>query len=198
MSLQKKATVFLAILVGAVLVRNAAGAIIQSQGSDAQGHAQAAQLLETNEKQFAIGLLNQETGVRGFELTGQSQYLQPYLLGTSQVTAARRFLDSAPPDPSTRAKLTAMEDAADNWQAFAGIRLAAATASGPSSNANTDQEGKRLFDTFRAAELDVSASLDRTVKLDIAAAGDLATAGNLASLVGTVAILSLIAFLAGV
>ena len=58
MTLQRQATVFLAVLVGAVLVRNAAGAIIQSQGNDAQGRAQAAQLLQVHEKQFAIGLLN--------------------------------------------------------------------------------------------------------------------------------------------
>jgi signal transduction histidine kinase/CheY-like chemotaxis protein/CHASE3 domain sensor protein len=197
-SLQKQATVFLAVLVGAVLVRNAAGALIQSQGNDAQGRAQAAQLLETHEKQFAIGLLNQETGERGFELTGQGLYLQPYQLGTSQVTAARQFLDAASTDLATRAKLNTMEAAAGDWQAFAGTRLAAVAASGPSSNPNIDQEGKRLFDAFRTAESDLGSSLDGTVKQDLAAAGKWAIGGNVASLVGTAAILALIAFLAGV
>ena len=198
MSLQKQATVFLAVLVGAVLVRDAAGAVIQTQGSDARGRAQAAQLLETHEKQFAIGLLNQETGERGFELTGQRQYLQPYQLGTSQATAAKQFLDAASTDVSTRAKLNVMEGAAGDWQAFASTRVAAVTASGASGNPNTGQQGKRLFDAFRTAESDVSSSLDGTVKQDLAAAGNLATAGNVASLVGTAAILALIAFLAGV
>ena len=198
MSLQRQATVFLAVLVGAVLVKNAAGVIIQNQGNDAQARAQAAQLFETHEKQFAIGLLNQETGERGFELTGQSQYLQPYDLGTAQVVAARQFLDSASTDTPTRAKLAAMEAAAGKWQAFAGARLAAVAASGPSANPGTDQEGKGLFDAFRTAEADLGNSLERTVSQDLAAAANLAAAGNIASVVGTVATLALIAFLAWV
>ena len=198
MSLQKQATVFLAVLVGAVLVRNAAVAIIQSQGNGAQARAQSAQLFETYEKQFAIGLLNQETGERGFELTGDSQYLQPYQLGTSQTTAARHFLDTATADFHTRAKLVAMEAAASSWQAFATTRLVAVASSGPSNNSATDQSGKRLFDAFRTAESDLSSSLDVTVQQDLAAAGNLAIGGNAASLVGTISILALIAFLAGV
>jgi signal transduction histidine kinase/CheY-like chemotaxis protein/CHASE3 domain sensor protein len=195
-SLQKQATVFLAVLVGAVLVMNAGGGVIQSRGNDAQARAQAAQLLETHEKQFAIGLLNEETGERGFELTGQSQYLQPYQLGISQAQAARQFLDSSSTDPSTRAKLNAMEAAAGDWQAFARARLAVVTASGPSSNPTTDLQGKGLFDAFRTAESDLSTSLDATVKQDLAQAGSLAAAGIAASLVGTAAILALLAFLA--
>jgi signal transduction histidine kinase/DNA-binding response OmpR family regulator/CHASE3 domain sensor protein len=198
MSLQKQATVFLAVLVSAVLVRNAAGAIIQSQGNDAHARAQSAQLLETHEKQFAIGLLNQETGERGFELTGQSQYLEPYQLGTLQTTAARRFLDTASTDGQTRAKLIAMESAASKWQAFATTRLVAVASGGPSGSPGTDQNGKLLFDAFRTAESDLSSSLDVTVSQDLAAAGNLAIAGNAASLVGTIAILALIALLAGI
>lgn len=198
MSLQRQATLFLAVLAGAVLVLNAGGGFIQSRGNDSQAHAQAAQLLGTNEKQFAVGLLNQETGERGYELTGQSQYLQPYELGLSQVTAARQFLDASSTDPSTRTKLIAMEAAAADWQAFAATRLAAVAGSGPSSSPTTDLEGKTLFDAFRTAELDLSGSLEETVKQDLASAQNLAAAGIAASLVGTLAILGLLAFLAGV
>src|SRR6202521_1659096 len=127
MSLQKQATVFLAVLVGALLIGSGAVAIIQRQSHDAQGRAQAAQLFETYEKQFAIGLLNQETGERGYELTGQSQYLEPYQLGISQVRAARQFLDSASTDPSTRARVIAMETAASDWQGLASSRVATVT-----------------------------------------------------------------------
>jgi signal transduction histidine kinase/CheY-like chemotaxis protein/CHASE3 domain sensor protein len=197
-SLQRKATVFLAVLVSAVLVRNAAGALIQSQGGDAQGRAQAAQLLETHEKQYAIGLLNQETGERGYELTGQSQYLQPYQLGSTQAIAARQFLDSASTDVQTRAKLIAMESAASKWQAFATTRLVAVAGSGLNSNPSIDENGKSLFDAFRTAESDLAGSLDATVKRDLADAASWAVAGNVASIVGTVAILALIAFLAGI
>ena len=198
MSLQKQATVFLAVLVGAVLIRNAAGVIIQSQTNDAQARAQSAQLLQTHEKQFAIGLLNQETGERGFELTGDSQYLQPYQLGTTETTAARHFLDTASTDLQTRAKLTSMEAAASSWQAFATTRLVAVASSGPSSSPQNDQTGKRLFDAFRTAESNLSTSLDVTVQQDLAAARNLGIAGQATSIVGTIAILALIAFLAGV
>ena len=198
MSLQRKATVFLAVLVSAVLAMNVAWIVTQSQVADSEGHAQAAQLLEIHEKQYAIGMLNQETGERGFELTGQMQYLQPYQLGSSQALAARQFLDSASTDPQTRAKLVAMESAASKWQAFATTRLVAVAASGITSDPGIDGQGKSLFDAFRTAELDLAGSLDATVKLHLADAASSTVAGNVASLVGTVAILALIAFLAGI
>jgi len=188
----------LAVLVTAVLVRNAGGGIIQNLANDAQARAQAAQLLQTHEKQFAIGLLNQETGERGFELTGQNLYLEPYQLGAAQVSAARQLLESATTDPSTRAKLLAMDAAARDWQAFASQRLAAVAASGPSPNASTDNEGKRLFDAFRTSESDLSRSLDGTVKEELAVAHGLTTDNLVGSIVGTAAILLLIAFLAGI
>lgn len=198
MSLQRQATVFLAVLVGALVVMNAGGGLIQSRANDAQARAQTAQLLETNEKQFAIGLLNQETGERGFELTGQNQYLQPFQLGTSQVAQARLFLDAASTDPSTRAKLIAMESSASDWQVFADQRLAAVAADGPSTDPTTDQQGKLLFDAFRTAELNVSSSLEASIKQNLALAQSLATGGLVASVVGTAAILALLAFLAGI
>src|ERR1700686_430872 len=152
MSLQKQATVFLAVLVGALLVGSGAVAIIQRQSNDARGRAQAAQLFETYEKQFAIGLLNQETAGRGYELTGQTQYLDPYRLGSLQPTTPRQFLDTASADSPTRSKLTAMEAAAGKWQAFATTRLVAVAGSGPSNDSSSDQNGKALFDAFRLAE----------------------------------------------
>jgi signal transduction histidine kinase/CheY-like chemotaxis protein/CHASE3 domain sensor protein len=197
-TVQRQATIFLAVLVTAVVVRNVGGGVIQNLANDAQTRAQAAQLLQTLEKQFAIGLLNQETGERGFELTGQSQYLEPYQLGSAQVITARQFLESATTDPSTRAKLLAMEGAAADWQTFASKRLAAVAAAGPSANPNTDIEGKRLFDAFRSSESDLSNFLDGTVKEQLATAKDLATGNLVASIVGTAAILLLIAVLAGI
>jgi len=198
MSVQRRATIFLLVLVSAVLVTRVGGLVIQSRANDAQAGAQAAQLLQTYEKQFTIGLLNQETGERGFELTGESQYLQPYQLGTEQVAAARQFLDSAPTDPLTRTKLIDMERAASAWLTFANTRLAAVAASGPRPNSDTDTEGKRLFDTFRLSESDLSRSLDGTVKRQLTAAQDLSTVGVVASIVGTAAVLLLIAVLAGI
>ena len=196
MSVQKRATIFLLVLVSAVLVGNVSGTIIQSRANEAQARAQAAQLLQTNEKQFAIGLLNQETSERGFELTGQTQYLQPYDLGTGQVAAARQFLDSAATDSATRAKLVNMESAASSWQTFAAARLAAVAASGPQANPATDIEGKGLFDAFRQSESNLSSSLAGTVKQELAAARDLTAAGIIASIVAVAAILILIAILA--
>ena len=198
MSLRKQATVFLAVLFGAVLILTVGGGFIQSRGNEAQANAQAAQLLQTNEKQFAIGLLNQETGERGFELTGQSQYLEPYQLGISQARTAQQFFDSASPDASTRAKLKALEAAAGDWQAFANGRVATIGSTGPNPTPPTDQQGKQLFDAFRATELDLSASLDGTVKQDLALAASLAAGSMAFSLVGAVAILGLLAVLAGI
>jgi signal transduction histidine kinase/CheY-like chemotaxis protein/CHASE3 domain sensor protein len=195
-SLQKQAALALAILACALLVKNGAGALIQSRGDDAVARAQDAQLLETQEKQFAIGLLNQETGERGFELTGQSQYLEPYQLGLSQANAARQFLDAASTDSPTRAKVVAMETAAGYWQAFADARLAAVEASGPASDPANDLVGKALFDAFRSTESNLSSALEVSVKQDLASAQSLAAGGTAASVVGTLALLALMGFLA--
>src|SRR4029077_10137195 len=184
-SLQRQAAVALAILACALLAKNATGALIQSRADDAVARAQAAQQMETHEKQFAIGLLNQETGERGFELTGQSAYLQPYELGLSQANAARQFLNTASADSSTRAKLVAMENAAGYWQAFADSRLATVEASGPAGDPASDLVGKALFDAFRSTESDLSSSLEAAVKQDLASAQSLAAGGSAASVVGT-------------
>ena len=195
-SLQRQAAIALGILACALLAKNGAGALIQNGADDAQARAQAAQLLEINEKQFAIGLLNQETGERGYELTGQSQYLQPYQLGSQQAAEARQFLDDASTDSLTRAKVVAMEAAASDWQSFANTRLAAVALSGPVNNPVTDLQGKNLFDAFRTAEANLSSSLNESVKNDLASAQSLAASGAAASVVGTLALLSLMGFLA--
>ena len=195
-SLQRQAAVALAILACALLAKNGAGALIQNGADDAQARAQAAQLLETHEKQFEIGLLNQETGSRGYALTGLSQYLQPYQLGSQQVTAARQFLDAASMDAGTRAKVVAMEDAASEWQALAGTRVAAVATEGLVKSPDLDLQEKALFDAFRKAESNLGASLETSVRQDLASAQSLAAGGSAASVVGTLALLVLMGFLA--
>ena len=196
MSLQRQAALLLAVLVGALLVSNVTRSIIQFQRAAAGARAQTAQLLQTQEKEFVIGMVNQETGLRGYERTGQSQYLEPYNLGISEVKLAAAGLDSTATSPSTRAKVAAMETAAGDWQAHAASALATVAASGPSSDSSALSEGKRLFDVFRNAEADLDRSVEGEVKIDLALAANLARATVIASLVGTVTVLVVIIFLA--
>ena len=196
MSLQRRAAILLAVLVGALLLSNIIRATIQFQRDAAGAQAQSAQLLETEEKEFVVGMINQETGLRGYEQTGQSQYLEPYQLGISEVKVAGANLDSTATSRSTRAKVAAMETAAGKWQAHAGSRVVAVASSGPSSDPSALAEGKRLFDAFRMAESDLGTSLEGEVMNDLTLATNLARATAIASLVGTVTVLVVIIFLA--
>ncbi|WP_405176940.1 ATP-binding protein [Nocardia sp. NBC_01377] len=95
-------------------------------------------------------LINQETGVRGFTITGDQQFLQPYLDGQrEQARAADRIRSLLADRPDRLAELDAAEKAANDWRSG---YAAAVTAGAPApGTASSSARGKELFDTLRAA-----------------------------------------------
>lgn len=101
-------------------------------------------------KRLETALLNQETGVRGYGIAGQEEFLTPWAQGLADEEAATRRLHTlVRGDSRALADLAAVESAAGAWQQ----RFARPVAESPvpeTASANS-AEGKRLFDTVRDA-----------------------------------------------
>ncbi|MCX4744627.1 CHASE3 domain-containing protein [Kitasatospora sp. NBC_01287] len=99
------------------------------------------------------GLVDQETGIRGYGLTGRTEFLDPYQAG---LTEQQQSLDTLTPlvaeDSTDRADLALVLRRAEDWQARIARPLAAAPAgaANPAATALAD-EGKQLFDAVRTA-----------------------------------------------
>ncbi|AXI81243.1 sensor histidine kinase [Peterkaempfera bronchialis] len=98
-------------------------------------------------------LVNQETGIRGYGLSGQRDFLQPYTQGLADeqaaATALRRLTAG---DPRSRADLTAALTAAERWQSRVARPVAAAPAEAAVAlAAERADEGKAAFDAVRSS-----------------------------------------------
>jgi signal transduction histidine kinase len=127
-------------------------------GTALAGQAAARNRLETiidpaseSGYQLAYDLVNQETGVRGYLLSGQPSFLAPYTSGLAgqnrQMTALRRLTAGVPP---AQADLSLLQRRADLWRAdyavpaIDQVRAAGKPVTGPNVAA-----GKVLFDSIR-------------------------------------------------
>ncbi|HEY1487889.1 MAG TPA: ATP-binding protein [Micromonosporaceae bacterium] len=108
-------------------------------------------------------LINEETGVRGYALSGKDDFLQPYTDGQqdehASTAALRRTLGSRFPQAS--ADLDAVLAAADRWRSeYALPTIAQVRAGQLAAAAGNIQQGKDLFDGIRTAASRQSADLD--------------------------------------
>ena len=153
------ATVVLALMLVAALV------VWTAYGNLAGAERRVTRTLFTavqRSDNLATAYLNQETGVRGFALTGSTVYLQPYVDGVAQETTANEALDSTlQNEPELRLSLDRLRVAAAAWQLqFAEPAIAQVKARGASSvTAGRLAQGKALFDVVRAREADYNAAI---------------------------------------
>ncbi|MFI8278138.1 CHASE3 domain-containing protein [Streptomyces sp. NPDC085929] len=98
-------------------------------------------------------LLNQETGIRGYGLTGTSEFLGPYQQGViQQETDSARLSELLRGDAAGLRDLGTVRDAAEAWQERIARPVAAAPPGVPSAlAAERSAEGKTSFDEVRAA-----------------------------------------------
>ena len=103
--------------------------------------------------QLEVALLNQETGVRGYALSGQQVFLQPYPLGvTGQQRAVARLNRVLAGDPRAEAEVARVLNRASDWRtgyAIPVMRAVQATGKAPASPG--PQRGKADFDSIRAS-----------------------------------------------
>ncbi|WP_407640034.1 sensor histidine kinase [Actinacidiphila paucisporea] len=107
-------------------------------------------------------LTDQETGVRGYGLTGQTGFLDPYRAGADDqraYTGQLRTLLAG--NAAATAQLDAVTRQAEAWQRLIAVPVAAAPPGAPVALASERaDEGKRAFDSVRAA----TTSLEQTVQ----------------------------------
>ena len=108
--------------------------------------------------QLLTSLVNQETGLRGFALTGDKRFLEPYRQGLidEQTTRAQLERYVLPKDPARLALIT-VDAAITAWRdQYASLRTADGSRGGTDS---TIEFGRELFDRVRTT----SAALDGTL-----------------------------------
>jgi signal transduction histidine kinase len=103
--------------------------------------------------QLEVALLNQETAVRGYVLTGQRVFLRPYTLGVAdQQHAVARLHQVLAGDPRAEAEVTMVLNRASDWRtgyAIPVMRAVQATGKAPASPG--PQRGKADFDSIRSS-----------------------------------------------
>jgi signal transduction histidine kinase len=103
--------------------------------------------------QLEVALLNQEAGVRGYALSGQRVFLQPYTLGLAGQKKALARLDTVLAGlPGARADLRHVLAKVSDWRTgYASPVMAEVAATGKAPASPTPQRGKADFDSIRAS-----------------------------------------------
>ncbi|MGW6273932.1 MULTISPECIES: sensor histidine kinase [unclassified Streptomyces] len=107
----------------------------------------------TTAVRLEAALLNQETGIRGYGLTGTPQFLDPYKRGLAEEKAGvTRLADLLDGDDTGLRDLKEVQEAVSGWQDRFAQPIAATPPGAPSPLATERAaEGKRSFDRVRAA-----------------------------------------------
>ncbi|MGH8998713.1 MAG: CHASE3 domain-containing protein, partial [Acidimicrobiia bacterium] len=117
-------------------------------------------------RDFLGAMVNQESGMRGFVLTGQERFLAPYEEGRdSLIEAQERVLALVGDTPSLAVAMAGATDAAARWQRDSAEPLVAAVRSGGPEVVSEPEldESRKAFERFRSAmgELDRRLAFER-------------------------------------
>jgi len=113
---------------------------------------------------------DEETGLRGYLLTGQREFLQPYRAAQQALPALSRHIDAlSATEPVARALILAQRRLARDWEGWAAATLRQRTTVLLPSPASVAQQrtGKRLFDRYRAATQGLLLTLDAERRSDL-------------------------------
>lgn len=115
--------------------------------------------------QLLLGAVNQETAVRGYVLTADATFLEPYHTGVQQAAGAETTLEVVPLDGTEVAQVGAATHAYERWHASA-EQFITDMRDGRESAARTaqrDQQAKALFDVFRGDQAMLATVVDAKV-----------------------------------
>jgi signal transduction histidine kinase len=101
--------------------------------------------------QLEVALLNQETGIRGYALSGQLGFLTPYHTGlAAQPHAVTRLRQTLTDNPRAEADVTRVLARAADWRAnYADPVMRSVAATGKAPGSPGPQRGKADFDAIR-------------------------------------------------
>jgi signal transduction histidine kinase len=159
-----------------VLVALVLGGIAATAASAAEtGRSQVKELLDqigplrTDAEQLLTVLVDQETGVRGFALTGSDDFLAPYRAGVSDERRLITQMRGMTRDGAVLAQLSAIDAQAAAWRAEVAEPIIAAARRGATGDVQSilSERARTRFDQIRAS---ASALRDRVGALRKAAA----------------------------
>ncbi|GAA3254983.1 hypothetical protein GCM10010532_104180 [Dactylosporangium siamense] len=105
-------------------------------------------------------LTDVETGVRGYQLTGEPPFLDPFRAGAADYPVARDAALRAAPDDRTRVLVRDQDQAAQRWLAQVALPISALPPGYPGLEADRSGRGKELFDAVRARNAAVAGAVE--------------------------------------
>ncbi|MGB8939840.1 MAG: CHASE3 domain-containing protein [Streptomyces sp.] len=150
-----------------VVAGTVVGARLLGQTADVTDQlADRLQPARTQTYRLQAALVNQETGVRGYAITADRQFLEPYVQGKrDEARAAARLRDLIGDRPRLLADLKAVQREAADWRrAYAEPLVEKVTPGEPKAVAETNVErGKKVFDRIRTVWAAQNADLAEAV-----------------------------------
>lgn len=158
----------LSVMVLLVIIGTVVGARLLSQTGDTSDQL-ADRILPAQTEAYRLqsALVNQETGVRGYAIAADPQFLEPYAQGKRDETRSAARLRRLIGDHDTlRANLDAVGKQAADWRrTYAEPLVAGVTVGRPGKiDAATAERGKKAFDRLRALVAVQNADLARAVR----------------------------------
>ena len=120
-----------------------------------QAYSTVAELQETDQSVAEVLLIerlivDQETGLRGFQTTGDPLFLQPYLAADQQLPAEFDRARASAHDSARESAITDIQNVHDTWeQAFAQPLIVSTRAGATTSDVDLNLIGKREVDDMR-------------------------------------------------
>lgn len=105
-------------------------------------------------------LTDVETGIRGYQLTGDPLFLEPFRTGAADYPLARAAAVRAAPDDRTRVLVRDQDQLAQRWLAQVALPISALPPGYPGIDADRSARGKELFDAVRAANAAVATAVE--------------------------------------
>jgi PAS domain S-box-containing protein len=140
----------LVVPVVAVLLGAGALAWQMNQAYRTVAHIEAADETITRTEEIEALVIDQETGLRGYQTTGDPQFLAPYTEAAAQIPAQLDQLRNEDPDPRYRAAVNDLLTAHDAWEeGFAEPLIASIHAGAQTSDVDLNLFGTRKMDEVR-------------------------------------------------
>ena len=94
-------------------------------------------------------ILDMETGMRGYLLTGNAKFLDPYYMSEPNVGRTFDEIDRLLIDSEQKAALAAMRSKFENWRVFTQNMIALRQNGGPYASSDLNLRGKAMMDDLR-------------------------------------------------
>ena len=122
-------------------------------------HIESSDEIINRAESLSAMIIDEETGLRGYQMTGDSQFLEPYTRADKDIPAKVEELRALDASPRYRAAITDIEQAHENWEAsFAEPLIATIRAGGKASDVDLNLLGKSQIDAVRVEIAKLSAS----------------------------------------